>query len=65
MLFHNHRQVLGECSVDGGEQVGFGVMGGHVIAPGEHHTLHHIQAHFGVDFQKDFEDVRWHDVALI
>ena len=24
----------------------------------------HIQVHFGVDFQADFEDVRWHDVAL-
>ena len=29
-----------------------------------HHTLQHIQVHFGVDFQADFEDVRWHDVAL-
>ena len=37
---------------------------GHLIAPGEHHTLQHIQVHFGVDFQADFEDVRWHDVAL-
>ena len=27
-------------------------------------TLQHIQVHFGVDFQADFEDVRWHDVAL-
>ena len=25
----------------------------------------HMQVHFGVDFQADFEDVRWHDVALI
>ena len=32
--------------------------------PGDHHTLHHIQVHFGVDFQADFEDVRWHDVAF-
>ena len=24
----------------------------------------HIQVHFGVDFQADFEDVRWYDVAL-
>ena len=37
---------------------------GHLIAPGDHHTLQHIQEHFGVDFQADFEDVRWHDVAL-
>ena len=37
---------------------------GHLIAPGNHHTLQHIQVHFGIDFQSDFEDVRWHDVAL-
>ena len=37
---------------------------GHLIAPEEHHTLQHIQVHFGVDFQADFEDVRWHDEAL-
>ena len=37
---------------------------GHLIAPGDHHTLQHIQVHFGVDFQADFEDMRWHDVAL-
>ena len=37
---------------------------GHLIAPGDHHTLQHIQVHFGVDFQADFEDVRWYDVAL-
>ena len=37
---------------------------GHLIAPGDHHALQHIQVHFGVDFQADFEDVRWHDVAL-
>ena len=37
---------------------------GHLIVPGDHHTLQHIQVHFGVDFQADFEDVRWHDVAL-
>ena len=37
---------------------------GHLIAPGDHHTLQHIQIHFGVDFQADFKDVRWHDVAL-
>ena len=36
----------------------------HLIAPGDHHTLQHIQVHFGVDFQANFEDVRWHDVAL-
>ena len=36
----------------------------HPIAPGDHHTLQHIQVHFGVDFQADFKDVRWHDVAL-
>ena len=33
---------------------------GHLIAPGDYH----IQVHFVVDFQADFEDVRWHDVAL-
>ena len=37
---------------------------GHLIAPGDHHTLQHILVHFGVDFQANFEDVRWHDVAL-
>ena len=37
---------------------------GHLIALVDHHTLQHIQVHFGVDFQADFEDVRWHDVAL-
>ena len=37
---------------------------GHLIAQGDHHTLQHIQVHFGVDCQADFEDVRWHDVAL-
>ena len=37
---------------------------GYLIAPGDHHTLQHIQVHFGVDFQADLEDVRWHDVAL-
>ena len=37
---------------------------GRLIAPGDHHTLQHIQVHFGVDFQADFQDVRWHDVAL-
>ena len=37
---------------------------GHLIAPGDHHTLQHIQVHFGVDIQADFEDVRWHNVAL-
>ena len=36
----------------------------HLIAPEDHHTLQHIQVYFGVDFQADFEDVRWHDVAL-
>ena len=36
----------------------------HLIAPGDHHTLQHIQVHFGVDFQTNFEDVRWHDVVL-
>ena len=36
---------------------------GHLIAP-EDHTLQHTQVHFGVDFHADFEDVRWHDVAL-
>ena len=37
---------------------------GHRIASGDHLTLQHIQVHFGVDFQTDFEDVRRHDVAL-
>ena len=37
---------------------------GHLIAPGDHHTLQHIQVDFDVNFQADFEDVRWHDVAL-
>ena len=37
---------------------------GHLILPGDHLTLQHIQVHFGVNFQADFEDVRWHDVAL-
>ena len=37
---------------------------GHLTPPGDHHTLQHIQVHFGVDFQADFEDVTWHDVAL-
>ena len=37
---------------------------GYLIAPGDHHTLQHIQVHFGVDFQADFKDVRWHDVAF-
>ena len=36
----------------------------HLIAPRDHHTLQHIQVHFSVDFQADFEDVRWHDMAL-
>ena len=29
----------------------------HLIAPMDHHTLQHIQVHFGVDFQANFEDV--------
>ena len=37
---------------------------GHLITPGDHHAFQYIQVHFGVDFQADFEDVRWHDVAL-
>ena len=37
---------------------------GHLIAPEDHHTPQHIQVQFGVDFQADFEDVRWHDMAL-
>ena len=36
----------------------------YLITPGDHHTLQHIHLHFDVDFQADFEDVRWHDVAL-
>ena len=41
-----------------------GSVTGYLIAPGDHHTLQHIQVHFGVDFQANFKDVRWHDVAL-
>ena len=37
---------------------------GYLIAPEDHHTLQHIQVHFGIDSQADFEEVRWHDVAL-
>ena len=37
---------------------------GYPIAAGDHHTLQHIQVHFDVDFQADFEDVRCHDVEL-
>ena len=37
---------------------------GYLIAPGDHHTRQHIQVHFGVEFQADLEDVRWHDVAF-
>ena len=36
---------------------------GHLVA-GDHHTLQHIQVHFGVDCWAGFEDVRWHDVTL-
>ena len=38
-----------------------GSANGHLIAPGDHHTLQHIQVHFDVDFQADFENVRWRD----
>ena len=41
-----------------------GSASGHLIAPGDHHTLQYGQVHFGVDFKADFEDVRWNDVAL-
>ena len=37
---------------------------GHLIASGDYHSLQHIQVHFSVDLQADFEDVRWHDMAL-
>ena len=40
---------------------------GHLIAPGDHHTLLHIQVHFGVDFQATSKlsgGMMWHDVAL-
>ena len=30
MPFHMHRRELDEYSVDGGDQAGFGVVGGHV-----------------------------------
>ena len=36
----------------------------HLIVPRDHYTLQHIQVHFGVDFQADFEDVRWHGMPL-
>ena len=111
-LFYKRRRELGKYSPDGGDQAGFGVVGGHVgdvldewlnevvqrvqvggggrpvregykvvalllepslglfglvgrcrvllphpgsatghlIAPEDHHTLRHIQVHFGVDF---------------
>ena len=114
-LFYKRRRELGEYSADGGDQAGFGVVGGHVghvfdlwpnevvqrvqvgkvegpvregykvvalllkpslglfglvvrrrvllphpesatghpIAPGDHHTLQHIQVHFGVDSEAD------------
>ena len=58
---------LGLCGLVGRRRVLLSHQGsatGHLIAPGDHHTLQHIQVHFGVDFQADFEDVRWHDVAL-
>ena len=32
-----------------------GSASGHLIAQGDQHTLQHIQVHFGVDFQDDFE----------
>ena len=41
-----------------------GSASGHLMAPGKHHTFQHIQVHFGVDFQADFEDLRWHNVAF-
>ena len=41
-----------------------GSVTGNLIITGDHHILQHIQVHFGVDFQADFEDVRWHNVAL-
>ena len=41
-----------------------GSANGHLIVQGDHHILQHIQVHFGVYFQADFEDGRWHDVAL-
>ena len=37
---------------------------GHLITPGDYHTLQHIQVHFGGDIQADFDDVRLHDAAL-
>ena len=41
-----------------------GSVTGYLIAPGDHHALQHIQIHFGVGFQADIEDVRWHYVDL-
>ena len=52
---------LGLFGLVGRRRVHPGSATGHLIAPGDHHTLQHIQVHFGVDFQADFEDVRWHD----
>ena len=37
---------------------------GHLIAPGDHYTLQHIQVQSGIDFKANFEDVRWQYVAL-
>ena len=61
------KPILGLFGLVGGRRVLLphsGSATGHLIAPGDQHTLHHIQLHFGVDFQTDFEDVKWHDVAL-
>ena len=53
--------LLGRCRVLLPHQ---GSATGHLIAPVDDRTLQHIQVLFGVDFQANFEDVRWHDVAF-
>ena len=37
---------------------------GHLIVPGDHHSLQHIQIHFGFDFQADFEKLQ-HYLSII
>ena len=36
----------------------------HLLHQGITTLFQHIQVHLGIDFQADFEDVRWHDMAL-
>ena len=37
-----------------------GSAAGHLIAPGDHHTLQHIQVHFEVGLKINAKDVRWY-----